>query len=131
MGDLDSLEAACERTAQAQRSFAEADKDGAAPVHLASALMEACADLSTHVPTILALLHATEAETEWNLDMAAAPLGDTRMLVCLREPTDNPWKVRVAVARFDPAIAFWITDSGRRIDPPIAWQRLPAAPEAT
>ena len=82
------------------------------------------------VLALITRLRAAEARTAWNFDLDAAPLHDTRMLVCLREPMDNPWEIRVAVARFDPVIGFWLTDSGRRIDPPLAWAPLPAAPEA-
>lgn len=69
------------------------------------------------------------ARTAWNFDLDAAPLDDSRMLVLLREPMDNPWCALVVVARFDPAIGFWLTDSGRRVDPPLAWQPIPAALE--
>jgi hypothetical protein len=52
----DKLRDACERTANAQVTFKAADAAGSGHVAAASVLMEACADLSTHIPTILSLL---------------------------------------------------------------------------
>lgn len=54
--DTTRLRAACESTARAQRDFRAADSAGSGHVAAAHVLMEACSDLSTHVPVILALL---------------------------------------------------------------------------
>lgn len=67
--DTTRLRAACENTARAQRDFRAADSAGSGHVAAASVLMEACADLSTHVPVILALLDEVD-RLRSSLDLA-------------------------------------------------------------
>ena len=123
MDDLTRLETACETTARAQDAFRAADLAGSGHVAAASVLMEACADLSKHVPGILALitrLRAAEARTAWQ------PIETAPRDCCVIAWADE-W-ARPDVAWY--CAGAWWSGCGSPCPEITHWQPLPAAPEA-